>query len=74
MLDRNLGVVNLDDKKWNLNQLLFWDDTAVVTNSEARLKKKLIEELGRVCKGRKLRVKESKSKIMRCKGIVVGRR
>ena len=47
--------MDVNDKEWNLNQLVFVDDTALVADSEERLKQ-LVEEFGRVCKRRKLRV------------------
>lgn len=57
----------------NLSQLLFADDTALVVDSEERLKQ-LVDEFERVCKRRKLRVNESKSKVMKYKRVVCGRR
>ncbi len=36
MLRRGLNLVNADGRKWNLNQLLFVDDTALVADSEGR--------------------------------------
>jgi len=36
--------------------------------------RQLVEEFGRVCKRRKLRVNESKSKVMKCTRMVDGRR
>ncbi len=59
--------------EWNLNQLLFEDDTALVADSEGRLRE-LVEEFGRACKRRKLRVNESKSKVMKCMRMVDDRR
>ncbi len=37
MLGRGLSLVNADGREWNLDQLLFADDTALVADSEARL-------------------------------------
>ena len=73
MLGRGLGLVGADGREWNLNQLLFADDTALVADSEVRLRQ-LVEEFGRVCSRRKLRVNESKSKVMRCTRRIDGRR
>ncbi len=56
MLDRGLSLVNADGREWNLSQLLFADDTALVADSEGRLRQ-LVEELVRMCKRRKLRVR-----------------
>ncbi len=44
--------------------MLFADDTTLVADSEEKLRQ-LVEETGRVCKRRKLKVNESKSKVMR---------
>ena len=54
-----------NDNEWELNQLLFADDTVVVADSERKLCQ-LVTEFGRVCKRRKLRVNVGKSKVMRC--------
>jgi len=71
---RMLGsLVNADSREWNLNRLLFAEDTALVADSEERLRH-LVEEFGRVCKRRKLRLNESKSKVMKCTRMVDGRR
>ena len=48
-----------------INQLLFADDTALVADSEEKLRR-LVSEFGRVCERRKLRVNVGKSKVMRC--------
>ena len=73
MLDRGLSLINVDGREWHLNQLLFADDTALVADSEEILRQ-LAEEFGRVCKRRKVRVNESKSKVMKCTRMVGGRR
>ncbi len=62
MLGRGLSLVNTDGIEWNLNQLLFADDTALVNDSEGRLRQ-VVEEFGSMCKRRKRRVNESKSKL-----------
>ena len=46
-------------------QILFAYDTALVADGEEKLQK-LVEEFGRVCERRKLRVNMNKSKVMRC--------
>ena len=53
------------DRKWNLNQLLFFfaNDTALVADSEKL--KKMVEEFGRVFERRKVRVNEIKSKVIK---------
>ncbi|WP_435325971.1 reverse transcriptase domain-containing protein, partial [Klebsiella pneumoniae] len=73
MLGRGLRLKNADGREWSLNQLLFADDTALVADSEETLRQ-LVEEFGRVCDRRKLKVNENKSKVMRCTRSVDGRR
>ena len=65
VLGRGLKLVDGNDNEWEMNQLLFADDTVVVADSEEKLQQ-LVSEFGRVCERRKLRVNVSKSKIMRC--------
>ena len=53
MLDWDLSFINSDDREWKINQLLFADDMPLIVD----LKEKwfqLIEELGRVFRGRNL--------------------
>ena len=65
VLDRGLKLVYGNDSEWELNQLLFVDDTVVVADSEKKLCQ-LVTEFGRVCERRMLRVNVGKSKVMRC--------
>ena len=58
---------------WELFQVLFVDDTALVADSEDKLQK-LVEELGRVCERGKLKVNVNKSKVMCCSWQVDGGR
>ena len=51
--------------RFELNQLLFAVDTALVANLEEKLGR-LVSEFGRVSERRKLRVNVGKSKVMRC--------
>ena len=60
-----LKLLDENDSDWELNQLLFADDTVVVADSEEKLCQ-LVTEFGRVCERRKLRVNVGKSKVMRC--------
>ena len=48
-----------------INQLLFADDTALVADAEERLRR-LVNEFGRLCERRKMRVNVGKSKVLRC--------
>ena len=50
---------------FEINQLLFEDDTAQVADSEEKLCR-LVCEFGRLCERRKLRVNVGKSTVMRC--------
>ena len=61
VLGRGLKLVDGNDNEWELNQLLFADNTVVVADSERKL-----FQLVKVCERRKLRVNVSKSKVMRC--------
>ena len=65
MLGRGLKLVHGNDNEWELNQLLFANDTVVVADSERKLCQ-LVTEFGRVCERRELRVNVGKSKVMRC--------
>ena len=49
--------------RFEINQLLFADDTVPVADSEEKLCR-LVNEFGRVCERRKLRVDVGKSKVM----------
>jgi Reverse transcriptase (RNA-dependent DNA polymerase). len=65
VLGRGLELYDENEQMWQLNQLLFADDTALVADSEAKLQR-LVTEFRRVCERRKLRVNTGKSKVMRC--------
>ena len=64
-----LNLVDVEGNAWRVSQLLFADDTALVAESEEELQQ-LVEGFGRVCTRRKLRINESKSKVMRCTRVV----
>ena len=57
--------------RFEINQLLFADDTALVADSEQKLCT-LVTEFGRVCEKRKVRVNVGKSKVMRCSRYING--
>ncbi len=65
-----MSLMDADGREWKVSQLLFTDDTALVADSEGRLRQK-VQEFGRVWKRRKLRVNESK--VMNCTRLVDGR-
>ncbi len=48
VLGRSLSLVNADGREWNMSQLLFGYNMALVDNSEGSLRQ-LVEEFGRVC-------------------------
>ena len=64
MLGKGLELLSANGGRFEINQLLFADDTALVADSEEKLGK-LVSEFGRVCEI-KLRVYVGKSKVMRC--------
>ena len=70
---RELKLVDGNDNEWELNQLLFADDTLVVAHCERKLCQ-LVTEFGRVCGRRKLQVNVGKSKVVRCTGNEDGAR
>ena len=53
---------SVNGSRFEINQLLFADDTALVANSEEKLCR-LVSELGRVYEIRKLKVNDGKSKV-----------
>jgi hypothetical protein len=69
VLGRGLELLEANGRSWQLSQLLFADDTALVADSEEKLCR-LVSEFGRVCERRKLRVNVGKSKVMRCSRTV----
>ena len=65
LLGKGLELLSANGGRFKINQLLFVDDTALVTDSEEKLCR-LVSEFGRVRERRQLRVNVSKSKVMRC--------
>ena len=65
VLGKGLELLSANGGRFQINQLLFADDTALVVDSEDKLFR-LVSEFGRVCERRKLRVNVGKSKVMRC--------
>ena len=64
-LGKGLELLSANGGRFEINQLLFADDTALVTDSEEK-SCRLVSEFGRICERRKLRVNVGKSKVMRC--------
>ena len=60
-----MELLSANGGRFEINQLLFANDTALVADSEEKLCR-LLSEFGRVCERRKLRVNAGKSKVMRC--------
>ena len=65
ILGKGLQLLSANGCRFEINQLLFADDTALVADSEEQLYR-LVSEFGRVCKRRKLRVDVGKSEVMSC--------
>ena len=55
VLGKGLELLSANGGRFETNQLLFADDTALVDDSEEKLCR-LVNEFGRVCERRKLRV------------------
>jgi hypothetical protein len=60
--ERNCGSDN--DGKWQLNQILYTDDTTLVADKESKLQS-LVTEFGKIYERRKLPGNAAKSKVMR---------
>ena len=73
VLGKGLELLSVNDGRFEINQLLFADDTALVADSMQKLCT-LVTEFDRVCKRRKLEVHVGKSKFMRCSKNVNGSR
>ena len=65
VLGKGLELLSENGFRFEINQLLLANDTALVADSEEKLCR-LLSEFGRVCERRKLRVNVGKSKVMRC--------
>ena len=65
VLGKWVELLSANGGGFEISQLLFADDTALVTDSEETLCK-LVSEFGSVCERRKLRVNVGTSKVMRC--------
>ena len=64
VFEKGLEFLSVNGGRFEINQLQFAVDTALVADSEEKLCI-LVSEFGRVCKRRKLRVNVGKSKVMR---------
>ena len=73
VLGKGLELLTVNGGRFEINKLLFADDTALVADLEEKLCR-LVSEFGRVCERIKLRVNVGKSKLMRCSRCVNGGR
>ena len=65
VLWKGLEPMSATGGRFEMNQLLFADDTTLVADTEEKLCR-LVCGFCRVCERRKLRVNVGKSKVMRC--------
>ena len=65
VLGKGLELLSANGGRFEINQLLFADDAALVADLEEKFCR-LVSEFGRVYERRKLRVNVGKSKVMRC--------
>ena len=65
VLGKGLELLSANGGIFEINQLLFADDTALVADSEEKLYR-LVSEFGRVGERRTFRVNVGNSKVMRC--------
>ena len=65
MIGNGLELLSANGGRFEIIQLLFADDTALVADSGEKLCR-LVSEFGRVYERRKLRVNVDKSIVMRC--------
>ena len=71
LLGKRLKLLSANGGRFEINQLLLADDTALLADSEEKLCR-LVIEYGRVCERRKLRVNACKGKFMRCSRYGIG--
>ena len=65
VLGKRLELLNAYGGRFEINRLLFADDTALLADLQEKFCR-LVSEFGRVFERRKLRVNVGKSKVMRC--------
>ena len=63
-LGKGLGLLSANGGRFEINQLLFADDTSLVADSVEKLSRQ-VSEFSRVCERRKRRENAGKSKVMR---------
>ena len=62
---KGLELLSVNGGRFEINQLFFADDTALVADSEEKLCR-LVSEFGGISERRKLRVYVGKNKVMSC--------
>ena len=65
LLGKRLELLSAYCGRFEINQLLFANNTELVAGSEQKLCR-LVSEFGGVCESRKLRVNQGKRKVMGC--------
>jgi uncharacterized protein YpiB (UPF0302 family) len=60
VFERGAALMSDSGSEWQLNQILYVDDTALETEEKCTFPR-LVSQLGRVCKRRKLSVNAAKS-------------
>ena len=68
---KGLELLSANGGRFEINQLLFANDTALVADSEKKLCR-MVSEFGRVCERRKLRVNVGRVKLWGAPGMVMG--
>ena len=68
-----VNLVGVDGRGWELCQVVFVDDTALVADSKDNMQM-LVEEFGRIFERRKLKVNVNNSEMMHCSRQVDGGR
>jgi hypothetical protein len=63
-MERAVALVSDIDREWQVNKILYADDTALVADKESTLQR-LVTEFGKVCEKINLSVNVTKSKVMR---------
>ncbi len=65
LVGRHLNLLSGTGRELNRNQLLFADDTALLADSQERLRQP-VKKFWMVCERRKSRVYVSRSKVVKC--------
>ena len=73
VLGKGLELLSANGGKFEINQLLFADDTALVADSEEKLCR-LVSQFDKVCERRTLKVNVGKRKVTRCSRYGTGDR